>query len=64
MLRGERVYLRASERSDIPLFVRWLNDSETSAYLAMRAPMSQAMEEQWFARMLEAQGKDGYHFVI
>lgn len=64
MVRGERVYLRASERSDIPLFVRWLNDAETASYLSMRAPMSVAMEEQWFIRMLESQGKDAYHFVI
>jgi RimJ/RimL family protein N-acetyltransferase len=26
--------------------------------------MSQAMEEQWFNRTLESQGKDAYHFVI
>ena len=64
IIRGERVYLRAAERTDIPLFVRWLNDSETSSFLSLRAPMSEAMEEQWFTRMLESQGKDTYHFVM
>jgi diamine N-acetyltransferase len=64
IIRGERVYLRSSERGDVPLFVRWLNDAETASYLSMRAPMSVAMEEQWFNRMLEHQGKDEYHFVI
>lgn len=64
IVRGERVYLRSSERADIPLFVRWLNDSETVSYLSVRAPMSLAMEEQWFNRMLEQEGKDAYHFVI
>lgn len=64
IIRGERIYLRASERSDIPDFVRWLNDSETASYLSMRAPMSIAMEERWFEQMLAAQGKDSYHFVI
>jgi len=64
MIRGERVFLRPGERSDIPLFVRWLNDGETTSFLSMRAPMSEAMEEQWFNRMLEQQGKDAYHFVI
>lgn len=64
IIRGERVYLRAAERSDIPNFVRWLNDSETSFFLNMRAPMSVAMEEVWFNRMLESQGKDAYHFVM
>jgi len=64
MIRGAQVYLRAAERSDIPHFVRWLNDAETSHFLSIRAPMSEAMEEQWFNRMLESQGKDAYHFVI
>lgn len=64
VIRGERVYLRASERSDVPTFVRWFNDSETLSYLSMRAPMSEAAEEQWFTTMLAQEGKDGYHFVM
>jgi RimJ/RimL family protein N-acetyltransferase len=58
------VYLRQAERSDIPLFVRWFNDARTSRTLAIVAPMSIPMEEGWFERSLEAQGKDGYHFTI
>jgi len=64
IIRGERVYLRASERSDLSNFVRWFNDSESLAYLSMRAPMSQAGEEQWFNEMLGRQGKSDYHFVL
>ena len=64
IIRGERVYLRGSERSDIPMFIRWFNDAETVSFLSMRAPMSQATEEQWFNRMLEHEGKEAYHFVI
>jgi RimJ/RimL family protein N-acetyltransferase len=64
ILRGEKVFLRASERDDIPNFVRWLNDAETGSFLNMRAPMSHAMEEKWFEGMVERQGKDHYHFVI
>jgi RimJ/RimL family protein N-acetyltransferase len=64
IVRGERVYLRASERADIPSFVDWFNDADTTSFLSMRAPMSIAMEEGWFTRMVEQQGKDGYHFVI
>lgn len=64
VLRGERVYLRASERSDIPTFVRWFNDSETLSYLSMRAPMSEAGEEAWFTEMTAHEGKDAYHFVM
>jgi diamine N-acetyltransferase len=64
IIRGERVFLRADERSDIPNFVRWLNDSETASFLSFRAPMSEAMEQQWFTQMVERQGKDSYHFVM
>jgi len=64
IIRGERVYLRPGERSDIPNFVRWLSDGETTSFLSMRAPMSVAMEEKWFDDMLTHQGKDAYHFVI
>jgi hypothetical protein len=31
--------------------------------LGMRAPISQAMEEQWFERAVADYGKTGYHFV-
>lgn len=64
MIRGERVLLRAAERSDLALFVAWLNDRETTHFLTARAPMSLASEERWYERMVERQGTDGYHFVI
>ena len=64
IIRGERVYLRAHERADIPTFVRWFNDAEMASYLSFRAPMSLAMEEAWFTGMLERQGKDAYHFTM
>lgn len=64
VLRAERIYLRPAEREDLPSFVRWFADAETTRYLALRAPFSLAMEEQWFAGMLERQGKESYQFVI
>ncbi len=64
IIRGELVYLRPSERGDLPAFVRWFNDAEVLRHLAMYAPMGQAAEERWFERMLEVQGKTDYHFVI
>lgn len=64
IIRGERVYLRAQERSDVPIFVRWFNDSETTSFLSMRAPMSEPMEEAWFNGMVGQQGKGTYHFTI
>ena len=31
ILRGEQVFLRPAERTDLPLFVRWLSDAEVTA---------------------------------
>lgn len=64
IIRGEKVYLRPPERTDVPLFVAWFNDANVLRHLDMRAPMSVAMEEGWFDRMLGTEGKTNYHFVI
>ena len=64
IIRGERVFLRAPERSDIPTFVRWFNDADVLRNLAMRAPMSEASEERWFDEMLPKEGVSALHFVI
>ncbi len=64
IIRGEHVFLRATERDDIPTFLRWFNDADVLRNLAMFSPMSRAAEEGWFERMLAAQGKTDYHFVI
>lgn len=63
-IRGELVFLRPAERDDLDAFVRWFSDADVTRNLSVRAPMSKAMEEQWFTGMLERQGKDAYHFVI
>jgi RimJ/RimL family protein N-acetyltransferase len=64
VLRARRIYLRPAERDDLERFVRWFADAETTRYLASRAPFSMAMEERWFDRMVEGQGKRDFHFVI
>jgi RimJ/RimL family protein N-acetyltransferase len=64
IIHGEHVYLRPAERTDLPTFVRWLNDAETTRNLALRAPISLPMEEQWFDKMLAAKGKSQFLFVI
>jgi len=64
IISGDLVFLRASERSDVPTFVRWFNDADVLHNLAMRAPMSEAAEVSWYDRMLAAQGTTDYHFVI
>jgi RimJ/RimL family protein N-acetyltransferase len=64
LLRGRLVYLRPAEREDIPLFVRWLSDERTTRFLALRSPLSRAMEERWFDDVLEHHGRDRWFFVI
>jgi RimJ/RimL family protein N-acetyltransferase len=64
IIRGEKVFLRPSERSDLDDFVRWFNDADVQRNLAMRAPMSRDAEEHWYSGMVERQGKRDYHFVI
>ena len=64
MLRHGSVFLRPAEREDIPLFVQWLTDARTTRTLALRSPLSLALEEGWFARLLEQHGRDIWHFVI
>lgn len=63
-IHGRLVFLRPGERADIPLFVRWLGDARTTEHLALRSPISQAMEERWFEDMLDHQGRDRWFFVI
>lgn len=48
MILGENIRLRAIERTDIPRFVRWMNDPEVTQFLLMSSPLSFAMEEKWF----------------
>ena len=62
MIQGQKTILRAIEREDLPIFVRWFNDPEVRQYLAMYMPMSMAEEEKWFERQLEDQ--DGRIFAI
>jgi RimJ/RimL family protein N-acetyltransferase len=52
-IAGKKIRLRAIERSDIPTFVRWMNDPEVTQYLVTYMPMSQAQEERWFEAQLE-----------
>jgi diamine N-acetyltransferase len=64
LIRGSLVFLRPGERSDIPLFVRWLSDARTAEFIAIRSPIGLAMEERWFDDMLDHHGRDRWFFVI
>ena len=64
MVRGERVWLRPSERTDLDIFLRWFNDAEMTRFLSQRAPIGSTGEERWLEDVLQRHGKDSYHFVI
>lgn len=53
MIYGERIRLRACERSDLQQFTAWLNDPEVRQGLAHYRPFSMVEEERWFEKMLE-----------
>ncbi len=45
-LDGRKIYLRSPEKSDIPLFVRWINDERIRKFLTVRKPISTDKEEE------------------
>lgn len=51
MIYGERIRFRHAERSDIPIYVKWLNDPEVRQGISLYLPMSQVEEEDWFESM-------------
>lgn len=53
MIYGERVRLRAPERSDLSQFVEWFNDPEVREGILMILPLSLAREEKWFDDMIK-----------
>jgi len=52
VLTGDRIRLRAIEKSDLLAFVRWLNDPEVRNNIDMPVPRSMGQEEGWYADML------------
>ncbi len=63
MIYGDRIRLRGVERTDLPVFITWLNDPEVIEGLALYRPLSMAEEEQWFEKML-TRSQDERPFVI
>ena len=63
MIFGERIRLRAIERSDLPQFVLWLNDPDVYKSILIYLPLSQSEEEIWYENMLK-RPKDEHPMVI
>ena len=53
ILYGENIRLRAAERTDIPIFQRWINDPEVVEYLSNIFPYSLEDETAWFESTLK-----------
>jgi len=53
MILGNRIRLRALERSDLERCVAWLNDPEVIRSLLIYQPLSMAKEENFFENMLK-----------
>lgn len=52
-LYSERIRLRAAEKEDIPVFVRWINDPDVTENLIMVSPISRVEEENWYDDMMK-----------
>lgn len=48
ILYAQRLRLRASEREDIPLFLKWVNDPEVCEFLEHYTVLNRIQEEAWF----------------
>ncbi len=53
ILYGENVRLRATERTDIPIFLRWINDPDVVEYLSNIFSYSLETETAWFEAILK-----------
>jgi len=62
-LFGERVRLRAAEKEDITVFLRWINDPDITENLMLISPMSRFEEEHWYENMMKRPSHE-HVFVI
>ncbi len=54
-LAGERVYLRALDRDDVPTLTRWFNDRELLHHLKRHRPLSPIAEEKFVESLAESE---------
>lgn len=64
MLRGERVWLRASTRADFTTDVDAISDAETAHFLGIKMPISPDGAEQFAQQVLSQQGTSMWSFTI
>lgn len=53
MLEGEKVRLRAVQRTDLAAFYRYVNDPEITKFLLVDPPLSWEQEEAWYDSLVK-----------
>ena len=64
MLRGERVWLRPTEPTDVVENSAYASDAEVGHFLGAKVPMSRAAAERFATGILAQVGETGYPFSI
>ncbi|HEX6474582.1 MAG TPA: hypothetical protein VF114_05785, partial [Candidatus Limnocylindria bacterium] len=64
MLRGERVWLRASTRADFTTDVDAVSDAETGHFLGLKMPIGLEGAEQFAQQVLSGQGTSIWSFTV
>lgn len=57
-LKSKKIILRPVQESDLPYFVRWLNDQETTKYLLTYLPIMEVGEKEWFEKLHKNKNSD------
>jgi RimJ/RimL family protein N-acetyltransferase len=63
-MEGEKVRIRAIEKTDIDEILKWINNPEVTSNLILRYPVSRYQEEKWIERMLDGADERNKVFVI
>ena len=53
ILYSERLRLRAPEREDIPIFLKWVNDPDVGEHMQHYTAMNLEQEEAWYEAMIK-----------
>lgn len=64
MLRGERLWLRASEKSDFTAGPIWVNDAEIGHFLGLKVPVGADGAQEFAQLVVSQQGKTLYSFAV
>lgn len=65
IIQGEKIWLRAMERRDLPVFAKGRNDLEIGYEAGYQFPTAMTNLESWYQNIMSnSYGKDGFYFTI